>query len=68
MLKSRAKYYYSRLDDPKKEVYKSLLLQWEELIVNPMIKVGNLKTEEVMQIIRFINLDNPGLFYLDFLR
>lgn len=66
MIKSRSKYYYSRLGDSQKEVYKSLLLQWEKLEENPIVKVGNLKSEEITKIIKFINLDNPGLFYLDF--
>lgn len=64
MLRSRAKYYYSRLDAPRQKIYRDIMLQIERLVARPQFETGKICVEDIQQILQYIHLDNPGLFYL----
>jgi len=67
MLKSKSRYYYTRLDDADRLIYDSILSGWEARNPNPSFITNPLKTkDDIQKIIRYVAYDNPGLFYVDF--
>ncbi|MCL2185363.1 MAG: hypothetical protein FWB86_05860 [Treponema sp.] len=64
MLKSKSKYYYSKLDNGSKAVYDSILSAWEVYNQNPSFQMdGKINMQKIFEYIKF---DNPGLFFVDF--
>lgn len=69
MLKTKSKYYFTRLDNASKRVYTSILSAWESRNREPSFIMNPLASNvDIQQIIQFIAWDNPGLFYVDFSR
>ena len=67
MLKSKSKYYYSKLDEENKKIYDSILGAWEAKKQSVSFSMNPLnKNIDVQKILEYIKLDNPGLFYVDF--
>jgi len=67
MLKSRSKYYYSKLDNDNKSVYDSILSAWEAKNPNASFTLNPLnKNIDIQKALEYIKIDNPGLFYVDF--
>jgi len=67
MLKSKSKFYYSRLDNTAKRIYNVVLSALEALNSNPSFMVNPLgRKPDIQKILQYISHDNPGLFYVDF--
>ena len=69
MLKSKSKYYYDKLDEESKKIYNSILSAWEARNPNASFKMNPVsKSKDIQKILKYIEIDNPGLFYVDFKR
>gem|GEM_PF-4014825 len=67
MLKSKSKFYYSRLDNTAKRIYNVVLSALEARNSNPSFMVNPLASKpDIQKILQYISHDNPGLFYVDF--
>jgi hypothetical protein len=64
-MKSKSKYYYTKLDTNSQSVYNSILSAWEAHNPNPSFKM-NVSGGDMQKILEYIRYDNPGLFYVDF--
>jgi stress response protein SCP2 len=59
------KYYYSKLDTPKKRAYEAMLEGINNFSENIHInKDGHIQTSSLSDLVQAITLDNPALFYL----
>jgi len=71
MLRSTSKYYSSHLSSADKRVYDSILSALEARNPNPSFTVMPFpfgRKPDVEKILQYVDLDNPGLFYVDFSR
>jgi len=67
MLKSKSKYYYSKLDEENKKIYDTILCAWEAKKQSASFSMNPLsKYIDVQKVLEYIKLDNPGLFYVDY--
>jgi hypothetical protein len=67
MLRSKSKYYYTRLDNNSQGVYNDILSAWEARNPMPSLKVNLTNNNiDIQKIVDCIRYDNPGLFYVDF--
>ena len=64
---SKSKYYYTRLDIANQFVYRSILDAWEKREREVTIAVNQpADTVDYNSVAEYLELDNPGLFYVDF--
>jgi len=69
MLKSKSRYYYTRLDNNSRGIYNGILSAWEARKPDPSFIANPANTHaDIPKIVKYIAFDNPGLFYVDFSR
>ena len=60
------RYYYSILDKADKEIYKKILEGIIRRDKEIILHVGNKAQEEIINLVQYVNLDNPLIYYVDF--
>lgn len=66
MINAKSKYYFTKLTSTEQEIYKLILIEWGALKKKVTFELPSNVSLDVSKIVKYLSMDNPGLFFIDF--